>query len=56
MKKVEKSAAILTIKNPSSMTKAGRKRIAEWLMRQASDLIKEGDNYSDRFVARYLYK
>ena len=53
----EKSAAVLTIKEPGRMSKRGRADIAAWLRRQASFLLKHGDRYSDtRFTARYLYR
>lgn len=53
----EKSAAVLTIKEASKMTKKGRKDIATWLRRQADLLLKHGDQYIDgAFRARYLYR
>ena len=52
----EKSAAILTIYRAPAMTPQGRRRIAKWLNRQASMLVKDGKHYSEsRFTARYLY-
>lgn len=55
--KKEKSAAILTIKEPGLMSARGRRTIAEWLRRQAKMLVKDGDRYTEgRFTARYLYK
>lgn len=54
-KKVEKSAAILTIKDAPNMSAKGKKEIAEWLRRQAKMLIKDGDKYAKNFTARYLY-
>lgn len=53
--KQEKTAAIVTIKDASAMSPEGKKEIAEWLRRQAKQLLKEGHNYSGRFTARYLY-
>jgi hypothetical protein len=52
----EKSAAIVTIKDAPNMTPAGRKRIAQWLRRQASFLERHAKELSPRFVARYLYR
>lgn len=50
-----KSAAIVTIKDAASMTKKGRKAVANWLRKKASCLEQNGQLYSRRFVARYLY-
>ena len=56
MKAPDKSPAILTIHRAPSMTPAGRRAIAKWLLRQADMLVKEGKNYTEgRFTARYLY-
>lgn len=52
---MEKSAAVLTIHCASDMTSEGRTEIANWLRKQAKWLEDAGDNYSSRFVARYLY-
>jgi len=52
---MEKSAAIVTIKDAPNMTKKGRKAIAEWLRQQASFLEQDGQRFSKRFTARYLY-
>ena len=55
-KKVEKSAAIITIKSPGKMTKRGRRDIAEWLRRHATWLLKHGDEYTNgRFAGRFIY-
>lgn len=54
--KVEKSAAILTIKDASKMTPKGRKKIAAWLRSRAVLLEKHGDLMTARFTARYIYK
>lgn len=51
-----KSAAVLTIKDPTKMTKAGRRLIAGWLRRQARHFIAKGDRYAKGFRARYLYE
>lgn len=52
---VEKSAAALTIHRAGDMTEKGRKDIAKWLRRQARFLEQDGEVYSSRFTARYLY-
>ena len=52
---VEKSAAIVTIKDAPSMSKRGRKAIAKWLRQHADWLEADGDKYSKRFTGRYLY-
>ena len=52
----EQSAAILTIKDASKMTKHGRKAIAAWLRRHATFLVKHGDEFAPRFVGRYMYR
>ena len=55
--KKEKSAAILSVFKAPEMTKKGRKDIAAWLRRQATNLLRYGDKYSEtRFTARYLYR
>jgi hypothetical protein len=51
----EKSAAVLTIFKANEMTEQGRRDIARWLRRHANWLVKEGDNYSERFTGRYIY-
>ena len=51
-----KSAAILTIKDASNMTKSGRKNVADWLRNQADLLEEDGWNFSKAFRARYLCK
>lgn len=52
---MEKSAAIVTIKDAGSMTQEGREQIAQWLRRHADMLIEDGWNYSARFTGRYMY-
>ena len=52
----EKSAAVLTIKDASDMTKKGRRAIANWLRDRANDLEEYGDQLSKTFRARYIYK
>jgi len=53
---MEKSAAVLTIKNAGNMSKKGKKNIADWLRKQAKALIKDGHLYSKKIIIRYLYK
>lgn len=49
-----KRVATLTIAAPGKMTKKGRSDIAVWLMRQARNLVKDGELYTNgRFTARY---
>ena len=54
--RVERSAAIVTIKDAPSMSKRGRRAIATWLRKHANWLEQDGDKYSKRFVGRYLYQ
>ena len=49
------TAAVLTIHRPAEMSKAGRKKIAKWLMKQAEFLVNDGDTLAKRFTARYQY-
>lgn len=51
-----KAAATLTITNAARMSLNGRAAVAEWLMRQGGELIREGRHYAPRFRARYLYQ
>jgi len=54
---VIKSAAVLTIFQPGTLTKHGWADIAAWLRRQARHLMRDGHGYSPtRFTARYLYR
>lgn len=52
-----KSAAVLTLIDPSDYSAKGRKAIADWLRKQAKDLLKYGPQgaYAKTFRARYLY-
>jgi hypothetical protein len=52
----EKYAARLTIYNAADMTAQGKKDIANWLRKQAEFLLKDGDNFSKRFTAKYYYQ
>lgn len=49
------SAAVLTVRDAAEMSPEMKQEIATWLRSQAKGLLKEGDNYSERFTARYLY-
>lgn len=52
-----KSAAVITIKAPGKMTKAGRKNIAAWLRKHASMLLRHGEQYTDgRFTGRFIHR
>jgi len=51
---MDKIIATLEIKDTAKMTEEGRKEVAEWLKKQAEDLIKEGKDYSNHFKARYI--
>ena len=53
---MSKSAAIITIHRASAMNIRGRKRIADWMRRQANLLERHADQLSKRFTARYLYR
>lgn len=55
MRAKEQSAAIVTIKDAGSMTRRGRKAVADWLRKHATWLEKDGHAYSKRFTGRYLY-
>lgn len=51
------SAATLTIKDASKMTKRGRMSVAAWLRQQARYLSRaKPPNYAKRYIARYLYR
>ena len=52
----ENSAAVVTIKDAPSMSKRGRKAIAQWLRKHADWLEQDGDKYSTRFTGRYIYR
>ncbi|MDD5458359.1 MAG: hypothetical protein WC554_15105 [Clostridia bacterium] len=57
MKKKESAgtAAVLTIRDAGKMTLDGRKQIAQWLRKQAKDLITYGDRYAKIIRMRYIY-
>lgn len=56
MKTKSKTASVVTINEPGSMSKKGRKQIADWLRRTACDLERLGEKYTTgRFTARYHY-
>ncbi len=50
------AAAVLTLRDVDQMSPEGRKDIAAWLRRQASHLLRHGDDYASRFRARCLYR
>ena len=52
--KIEKAIAVFKIKDAGKMTPKGREDIAEWMRKQADELIMDGENYSKHFIARYL--
>jgi hypothetical protein len=52
----KKPVATLVIRGLPDMPKDNRKRIAIWLRELASSVVKEGDEYSKRFIARYHAK
>ena len=54
MPKSERAVATFTIHGAARMTPAGRKFIATWLRDQATNLLRDGDKYSERFTARYI--
>jgi hypothetical protein len=56
VKPVMKSAATLTIRRAADMSPQGRKDIATWLRKQASDLLKYADNYSAEVRANYWFE
>ena len=45
--------AVLTIKKAGELTSAEQRTLADWLKDQAKSLMKDGDNYSSRFIARF---
>lgn len=49
----ESSAAVVTIFDASAFSKKGRKSVANWLRSQAKQLEQLGDQYAERFTARY---
>lgn len=55
-KRIELSAAVLTIKDADKMTEQGRADVANWLRRQAKLLKAHGKDYAPRFRGRYLYR
>ena len=52
-----KAAVSFTVQRPGSMTDKGRKEVAAWPRRQATNLIPHGEKYNDTsaFRARYYY-
>jgi hypothetical protein len=53
VEKISKPIATIQIRGAGKMTKEDRKKLAGWLRRHATELVREGDQYSDtRFTAR----
>jgi len=50
-----KAAAVLTVRDAPRMTPGGRRRVANWLRKQADTIAIAGSQLSDRYTARYLY-
>ena len=50
-----KEAARVVIVRGSEFTPSGRRRIAQWLRRQAAFLEKHNDRMAKRYTARWLY-
>lgn len=55
MKSKDKTAAIVTVFRAPDMSTNGRRRIAEWLRRQASVLERNASKLARRYTARYIY-
>ena len=49
-----KPIASVTVYNAARMTPAGRKTIAEFLKRAATDLVRFGEQYASCHIARYM--
>jgi hypothetical protein len=45
--------ARLIIKDAAKLTPAMKVRMSQWLMKEAKDLVKEGDLYTSGYVANY---
>lgn len=56
VKRKDKAAAILSIKDADKMPAKGRRQIAKWLRRQADMFVTDGKHYAAKFTARYLYR
>ena len=52
--KKDYALAILTIREADIMPLESRQEIAEWLRKQAKDLVKPNNNYSRKVTARFL--
>lgn len=52
----DRSAAIITIRHASQMTKRGKKQVADWMRKQAEFLEQDGNQFAARFTARYMYR
>jgi hypothetical protein len=45
--------ARLIIKDAEKLTPAMKVRMSQWLMKEAKDLVKDGDLYTKDYVANY---
>ena len=52
--KKDYALAVLTIREADIMPIKSRKEIAEWLRRQAKELLKPDNNYARTLTARFL--
>jgi hypothetical protein len=50
-----KCEARLIFKDASKLTPAMKVTISQWLMKEAKDLVKEGDLYTKDYVANYRF-
>lgn len=53
-KKSRKAIVTVTINGANKMTPEGKKMIARWLRNTGTALVREGDEYAERFTARYI--
>ena len=44
---------VIIIRDAGKMDPHERRRIAEWMRRQAKAMVKDGPEYAQRFTARY---
>lgn len=51
-----KAAATLTIHGIPDMTENGRREVAAWLRKRATELVKHPETFAKTFRARYLYE
>ena len=50
-----KEAARIVIVRGAEFTPSGRRRIAQWLRREATFLEKHADRMASRYTARWMY-